>query len=172
MFFRFPPDARWNSDRAAVEFGIGIGEYEGVVRVGRRVFQSLLDQAPTPERCLEDYHLQRTRLELIAERKVRRRQLTDDGNIEITGRDLREREAQKAAGQMTLELIAVPPEGLGNQLDQMIAWLNANCAAGSWSMTPSGTSSVVNDALAIYFLDPVLARAFVSRWCIGCRIKV
>jgi Protein of unknown function (DUF1488) len=93
MFFRFPPDARWNSDHAAVEFGIGIGEYEGVVRVGRRVFQFLLDQAPTPERCLEAYYLHRTRLELIAERKVRRRQLTDDGNIEITGRDLRERVA-------------------------------------------------------------------------------
>ena len=28
---------------------------------------------------------------LIAERNVRRRQLTDDGNIEISGRDLRER---------------------------------------------------------------------------------
>jgi hypothetical protein len=40
----------------------------------------------------EAYHLHRTRLELIAERKVRRRQLTDDGNVEITGRDLRERE--------------------------------------------------------------------------------
>ena len=93
MFFCFPPDARWNADRSTVEFGIGIGEYEGVVRVGRRVFQALLDQAPTPERCLEAYHLHQTRLELIAERKVRRRQLTDDGNIEITGRDMRERDA-------------------------------------------------------------------------------
>jgi len=93
MFFRFPPDARWNPDRNAVEFGIGVGDYEGVVRVSRRVFQILLTEAPTPERCLEAYHLHRTRLELIAERKVRRRQLTDDGNVEITGRDLREREA-------------------------------------------------------------------------------
>jgi hypothetical protein len=67
-----------------------VGEYEGVVRVSRRVFQSLLSDAPTPERCLEAYHLHRTRFELIAERKVRRRQLTDDGNVEITGRDLRE----------------------------------------------------------------------------------
>jgi hypothetical protein len=92
MFFRFPPDARWNPDRNSVEFGIGVGEYEGVVRVSRRVFQILLPEAPTPERCLEAYHLRRTRLELIAERKVRRRQLTDDGNVEITGRDLRERE--------------------------------------------------------------------------------
>ena len=91
MFFRFPPDARWNPDRYVVEFGIGVGEYEGVVRVSRRVFQILLPEAPTPERCLEAYHLHRTRLELIAERKVRRRQLTDDGNVEITGRDLRER---------------------------------------------------------------------------------
>jgi hypothetical protein len=70
----------------------GIGEYEGVVRVSRRVVQILLPEASTPERCLEAYHMHRTRLELIAERKVRRRQLTDDGNVEITGRDLRERE--------------------------------------------------------------------------------
>ena len=27
MFFRFPPDARWNPERSVVEFGIGIGEY-------------------------------------------------------------------------------------------------------------------------------------------------
>jgi hypothetical protein len=94
MFFRFPPDARWNPKRFLLEFGIGIGigKYEGVVRVSRRVFQILLPEAPTPERCLEGFHLNRTRLELIAERKVRRRQLTDDGNVEITGRDLRERE--------------------------------------------------------------------------------
>ena len=97
MFFRFPPDARWNSDRVAIEFSIGVGEYEGVVRIRRRVFQNLLDQAPTPERCLEAYYLHRTRLELIAERKVRRRQLTDDGNVEITGRDLREREGPSTA---------------------------------------------------------------------------
>ena len=90
MFFRFPPDAHWNADLAAVEFGIGVGEYEGVIRVPRRVFQGLLDQSPTPERCLEAYYLYRTRLELIAERKVRRRQLTDDGNVEISGRDLRQ----------------------------------------------------------------------------------
>jgi hypothetical protein len=96
MFFRFPPDARWSPERAVVEFGIGVGEYEGVVRVSRRVFQILLSEALTPERCLEAYHLHRTRLELIAERKVRRRQLTDDGNVEITGRDLREREVRGA----------------------------------------------------------------------------
>jgi len=40
---------------------------------------------------MEAFHLQRTRFELIVERKLRRRQLTDDGNVEITGRDLREK---------------------------------------------------------------------------------
>ena len=92
MFFRFPPDARWNPARSVVEFGMGVGEYEGVVRVSRRVFQILLTEAPTPALCLEAYYLHRTRPELIAEWKVRRLQLTDDGNVEITGRDLRERE--------------------------------------------------------------------------------
>src|SRR5271170_8022531 len=94
MFFTFPEDARWNPDRMAVEFGVEIGEYRGVVRINRRVFQHLLAETPTPERCLEAYHLQRTRFELITERKLRRRQLTDDGNVEITGRDLREREGR------------------------------------------------------------------------------
>jgi hypothetical protein len=106
MFFRFPPDARWNPERSAVEFGIGIGEYEGVVRVGRRVFQALLDQAPTTERCLEAYYVDRTRLELIAERKVRHRKLTDDGNVEITGRDLRERDARLAERRIAFIRVA------------------------------------------------------------------
>src|SRR5208282_1724546 len=48
------------------KFSVGVGEYEGVVRVSRRVFQMLLPEAPTPEHCLEAYHLHRTRLELIA----------------------------------------------------------------------------------------------------------
>ena len=89
MFFAFPGDARWNADRQAAEFGVEIGEYSGVVRVPRRVFQRLLPESPTPERCVEAYYLQRTRFERLAERKLRRRQLTEDGNVEITGRDLR-----------------------------------------------------------------------------------
>jgi hypothetical protein len=60
MFFTFPENACWNAERQAVEFGVGIGEYEGVVRVPRRVLQRLLPERPTPERCLEAYHLQRT----------------------------------------------------------------------------------------------------------------
>ena len=60
------------------------------MRVHRPVFQRILDQPPTPERYLQALHLQRGRFELAVERKLRRRQLTDDGNVEITGRDLRE----------------------------------------------------------------------------------
>ena len=96
MFFSFPPNARWDADQYCVAFGIEIGEYQGVVRVHRGAFRSLLGVTPTPERCIEAYHLHRTRLELIAERKVRHRQLTEDGNIEITGRDLRERDVSRA----------------------------------------------------------------------------
>jgi hypothetical protein len=73
MFFTFPEGARWNADRQAVEFGVEIGEYRGVVRVPRRVFQRLLPERPTPGRCIETYFLQRTRFETIAERKLRRR---------------------------------------------------------------------------------------------------
>jgi len=61
-----------------------------VVRVPRRVFRRLLPARPTPERCVEAYRLQRTRFESIAERKLRGRQLTADGNVEISGRDLRD----------------------------------------------------------------------------------
>ena len=90
MLFTFPEDVRWNAERQVVEFGVEIGEYQGMVRVPRRVFQRLLTERPTPERCVEAFYLQRTRFESIAERKLRRRQLTEDGNVEITGRDLRE----------------------------------------------------------------------------------
>ena len=52
-------------------------------------FQWLLPKRPTPERCVEAYYLRRTRVESIAERKLRRRRLTEDGNIEISGCNLR-----------------------------------------------------------------------------------
>ena len=58
----------------------------GVVRVPRRVFQRLLPERLTPERCVEAYYLQRTRFEGAVERKLRRRQLTEDGNAEINWR--------------------------------------------------------------------------------------
>jgi hypothetical protein len=91
MFFSFPPYAYWNPERDAVEFTVDIGDYRGVVHIRRHVFRRFFDGAATPERCLEAYHLQRTRLERVVERKLRQRQLTEDGNVEVTGRDLRRR---------------------------------------------------------------------------------
>ena len=80
-----PEDARWNTEPQAVEFGVEIGEYHSVVRVPRRVFPRLLPERPTSERCVEPYCLQRTRFDSIAERKQRRRQLAEDGHVEIPG---------------------------------------------------------------------------------------
>ena len=59
------------------------------MRVSRHSFRRFIDGAATPDRCIESYYLHRTDFERIAERKLRNRQLTDDGNVEITGRDLR-----------------------------------------------------------------------------------
>ena len=67
--------------------------------------------------------------------------------------------------------IAVPPEGFGSRLDQIIAWLDANCGADGWTSTPSSTRGVVNDALAVYFLDATIASAFVARWCVAQRLE-
>jgi hypothetical protein len=49
--------------------------------------------------------------------------------------------------------IGVPPEGLGRRHTQITAWLDENCGADGWAMTPSGTRGVLNDALSIYFGD-------------------
>jgi hypothetical protein len=43
----------------------------------------------------------------------------------------------------------------------MTAWLDANCGADAWAITPSGIRGVVNDALAIYFLDATMGTTFV-----------
>jgi hypothetical protein len=51
----------------------------------------------------------------------------------------------------------------------MHAWLDENCGADGWVMAPAGLRGVVNDAVALYFLDATLAAAFVSRWCAGSR---
>src|SRR5216683_662538 len=67
--------------------------------------------------------------------------------------------------------VGVPLEGLGGRLDQMRAWLDGNCGADGWALTPSGVRGVSNDALSIYFLDPTLASAFVARWCAGYKVE-
>lgn len=86
--FTFPDDAAWNETRSAVEFGIEIGEYQGRVLVPRRVFQALLPMPPLPERCIEAFHLDRPRFERAAARKVERRELTEDGNVELQLKDI------------------------------------------------------------------------------------
>jgi len=68
--------------------------------------------------------------------------------------------------------IAVPPDGFGSRLDQIFAWLDANCGFDGWTSTPSSTRGVVNDALAIYFVDAVIASAFVARWCASRKVEI
>ena len=68
--------------------------------------------------------------------------------------------------------IEVPPQGLGTRLDQLKAWLDDNCGADCWSMTPSGLRGILNDAVAVYFCDATLAGAFVARWCRGARADI
>jgi hypothetical protein len=63
--------------------------------------------------------------------------------------------------------IGVPPGGFGQRYSEITAWLDQNCGADGWAMTPSGMRGVLNGAVSIYFLDPMLANAFVARWCAG-----
>jgi hypothetical protein len=67
--------------------------------------------------------------------------------------------------------IGVPPSGFGRRHSEMAAWLDANCGAEGWAMTPSGIRGVLNDAVSIYFLDATLASAFVARWCSMTRVE-
>jgi hypothetical protein len=67
--------------------------------------------------------------------------------------------------------IAIPRNGLGKRHTQITAWLDENCGADGWAMTPSGTRGVLNDALSIYFGDATLASAFVARWCVGAKVE-
>ena len=68
--------------------------------------------------------------------------------------------------------LALPVGGLGERLNQMHAWLDENCGADGWAMTPSGLRGVIDDAVAIYFLDPTTAAGFVGRWCAGSKFEV
>jgi hypothetical protein len=92
--------------------------------------------------------------------------------------------ARKAERRFPVRIgIAVPPQGLGSRLDQIIAWLDTNCGADGWTSTPSSfafgetarsasTRGVVNDGLAIYFADVTLTSAFVAHWCAAQRVEV
>ena len=63
--------------------------------------------------------------------------------------------------------IAVPPDGLGRRLAQITAWLDENCGADGWAMSPSGMRGVLNEAISICFADATLASAFVARWSVA-----
>jgi hypothetical protein len=67
--------------------------------------------------------------------------------------------------------IAAPPEGLGQQLALMHAWLDDTCGAEGWVSAPAGSVGVVNDAIAFYFADAAFAHAFVARFCCGYRVE-
>src|ERR1041385_5531935 len=63
--------------------------------------------------------------------------------------------------------MAVPAGGFGTRLTDINAWLDTNCGADGWAMTPAGLRGVVNDAVAIYFLDPASAAGFLVRYVQG-----
>ena len=54
----------------------------------------------------------------------------------------------------------------------MYAWLDQNCGADGWKITPAGIRGVVNDAVAIYFQDAALAAGFVARWCCQWSLEI
>ena len=49
--------------------------------------------------------------------------------------------------------VGVRPVGLGQRYTEMTAWLDQNCGADGWAVTPSGVRGVLNDAISIYFAD-------------------
>jgi hypothetical protein len=67
--------------------------------------------------------------------------------------------------------VGVPPGGLGQRYSEITAWLDQNCGADGWAITPSGMRGVLNDAISIYFADATLASAFVARWCQGSKAE-
>lgn len=95
VLFSFPDDARWNPEAETVEFGVSVGDYHGTVRLARQTLHRLMAGTATPEKCLEAYHLHRTRIERAVEAKLRRRELSEDGNVDLTGRDLRHAEGER-----------------------------------------------------------------------------
>jgi hypothetical protein len=61
--------------------------------------------------------------------------------------------------------VGVPSAGFGERLNRLHAWLDDNCGADGWEITPAGMRSVINDAVAVYFRDAAMAAAFAARWC-------
>jgi hypothetical protein len=65
--------------------------------------------------------------------------------------------------------IGVPSGGFGQRHTHMTAWLDENCGADGWAMTPSGMRGRLNDAVSIYFLRYARERLRrpVVRWVQG-----
>lgn len=95
--FTFPEDAHWNAELECVEFSVAI---EGTVRAPLRCSGATARRPATPEKCLEAYHLQRSRFERAVEAKLKRKELADDGNVELATRDLRHVEARHSRGAL------------------------------------------------------------------------
>ena len=64
-------------------------------------------------------------------------------------------------------LVAAPATGSERQLGFMHAWLDHVCGPGNWATAPAGLTGIVNDAIAFYFADAAVARAFVARFACG-----
>ena len=67
--------------------------------------------------------------------------------------------------------LGVPPEGFGQRYSELTGWLDANCGAEGWAVTPSGVRGVLTDAISIYFADATLASAFVARSCVRSKVE-
>jgi hypothetical protein len=87
--FVFPDDAAWDEAREAVTFSVELGDYRGTCVVPRRVLHDLIGRRPTPEECVQHFHLQRTQFERIVEAKIIARELEPDASILVTSRDVR-----------------------------------------------------------------------------------
>ena len=66
----------------------------------------------------------------------------------------------------------MPHRSLDSLLTEMHARLDENCGADGRAMTAAGKRGLVNDAVAIYFLDDTAAAAFVGRWCAASKSEV
>jgi hypothetical protein len=93
------------------------------------------------------------------------------GSSALSGlHDQGKRTATPIAASRCVSGFGVPPHGLGERIDQIGAWLDANCGANGWAMAPVGLHGVLNDAIAIYVNDATLAGAFVAR-CAGYKVE-
>jgi hypothetical protein len=67
--------------------------------------------------------------------------------------------------------VAVPPDGLGRQIEIMHTWLDQTCGTEGWATAAAGLAGIRYDAIAFYFDDAAFAQAFVARFCCGYRVE-